>query len=225
MKFSKIGKNLAASALIVGSMWAGSAYAQMADYQMLEAQIMTDLATVGVSTAGVDQLTMAEMIELSSVLESNEPDADKAMAAKKLIGDAMAMPARVTANEGRMQLQQQLMVKLTSLGLTLPPDMVMSPSQVARLSAVFDGDNTDEQRKQRAETILAETMPAVTKFGKSGYTQLEAGLVGKFAELGLDKPAFGSLTLSQVAELHVIFDSTDSDDTKKQRAMKVISGT
>jgi hypothetical protein len=59
----------------------------------------------------------------------------------------------------------------------------------------------------------------------SGIMQLKEKREGKFAAVGIEAPAKGSLTLSLVAELRVIFDGMDPDADKKAAAIKVLSGT
>lgn len=212
-----------ATAIALG-LWGGASFAQDQGYTMMEQQVINDLNMLGINPAGVRMLTMAELATLSSILESMDTNAEKTAAAQKVMDDAMAQPERAAANEGALQLEATLMGDLGKLGLMLPEGQMLMPSQIARLTSIMNGTERDETKKAAAEVVLAETMPEVTPFGKSGYEQLEASLAGNFASIGVEQPAFGTLTLAQVSELNVIFNSMDTNDVKKAAVLKVIQG-
>lgn len=160
---------------------------------------------------------------LSSILDGTETDVDKAAAANNLIEMATKEPTRMKANEGTMQLEQQAMVYLAGVGLSLPEGIMLSPSQVSRLTVIFGGTDPDAEKKAAAERVLADAMVKVEPSEHSGMDQLEEQLIGKLAAVGLEKPPFGELTMSQVAILNSIFDSKDDDSVKKAAAMKVLN--
>ena len=218
----KFGKTLSLATAVAVGLWGSASFAEMSEFQQLEQQVINDLATVGVSSAKVGMLTMAEVATLSSILDGTETDVDKAAAATKLIETATTEPSRMKANEGTMQLEQQLMVDLASAGIMLPEGIMLTPSQVARLTVIFDGMETDVDKKAAAERVIADAMIKVVPTEHSGTDQLEEQLIGKLASVGLEKPPFGTLTMSQVAKLNAIFDGKEDDSDKKAAAMKVL---
>ena len=219
----KFGKTLSLAAAIAVGLWGSASFAEMSQFQQLEQQVINDLASVGVSSAKVGMLTMAEVATLSSILDGTETDVDKAAAANNLIEMATKEPTRMKANEGTMQLEQQAMVYLAGVGLSLPEGIMLSPSQVSRLTVIFGGTDPDAEKKAAAERVLADAMVKVEPSEHSGMDQLEEQLIGKLAAVGLEKPPFGELTMSQVAILNSIFDSKDDDSVKKAAAMKVLN--
>ena len=219
----KFGKTLSLAAVIAVGLWGSASFAEMSQFQQLEQQVINDLASVGVSSAKVGMLTMAEVATLSSILDGTETDVDKAAAANNLIEMATKEPTRMKANEGTMQLEQQAMVYLAGVGLSLPEGIMLSPSQVSRLTVIFGGTDPDAEKKAAAERVLADAMVKVEPSEHSGMDQLEEQLIGKLAAVGLEKPPFGELTMSQVAILNSIFDSKDDDSVKKAAAMKVLN--
>lgn len=218
-------KKFTLAAAVALSLWGGASFAASADYRVLEQSVMSDLSVLGINPAMIGQLTMEELTQLSSILESMDTDAEKKSSAQKLIDDAMAQPERAAANEGTMQLEAQTMSQLAAMGLAVPEGQSLMPSQVSRLTSIFGSMETDEIKKANAQKVLEEVMPEVTPFGKSGYEQLEAGLDEGFVTIGIEKPAFGSLTLSQVVRLSDIFNGTSTVAEQKEMALKVISGT
>jgi hypothetical protein len=225
MKRSTFSKALPLAAVLAFAAAGSASYADMASYNQLEQGVINDLNGLGVDTHQIGMLTMAELTSLAAILEGSDSETAKADAAKKMIVDATMAPERVQANSGRAQIAANVMVELEALGMKLPTKNPLSPSQLARLAVVLDSDRTDANKKTAAEVILAENLPPTTPFGMSGIMQLEEELEGKFAAVGIEAPAKGSLTLSQVAELSVIFDGMDPDADKKAAAMKVLSGT
>lgn len=225
MKRSSISKALPLAAAMAFGAVGTASYADMASYTQLEQGVINDLAGLGVDTSQIGMLTMAELTSLAAVLEGSDTETAKAEAAKQMITSATMAPERVQANAGRAQISANVMAELEALGLMLPSANPMSPSQLARLAVVLDSDRSDDNKKSDAEVILAENQPPTTKFGTSGVMQMEADLIGDFAAVGIEAPAKGSLTLSQVAELNVIFDGMEPDADKKAAALKVLSGT
>ncbi len=227
MKYSVFKKNFATPfALATALSFAGSvSFADMASYQQLEQGVINDLGGLAVNTDQIGMLTMAELTNLAAILEGPGTNAEKADSANKLISDATSPPERIKANEGRAQIAANVMAELEALGLKLPTTNRLSPSQLARLAVIMDSGRTDDDKKIAAEVVLAENLPAPVPFGKSGIMQIEEQLVGHFESVGITPPAEGMLSLSQAAELTVIFDGMDDDATKKAAAMKVLSGT
>jgi hypothetical protein len=225
MKRSMFGRALPFTAAVAFALAGSASYADMASYQQLEQGVINDLGGLAVNTDAIGMLTMAELTNLAAILEGPGTNAEKTDAANKLIADATSPPERIKANEGRAQLAENVMAELEALGLALPTTNRLSPSQLARLAVIMDSDRTDANKKTAAEVVLAENLPAPVPFGKSGIMQIEDQLVGHFESVGITPPAKGTLSLSQAAELTVIFDGMDDDATKKEAAMKVLSGT
>jgi hypothetical protein len=225
MKRSSYNKALPFAAAIAFAFAGNASFADMASYRQLEQGVISDLAGLAVNTDLIGMLTMAELTNLAAILEGSTTGAEKTDAANKLIADATSPPERIKANEGRAQIAANVMAELEALGLALPTSNRLSPSQLARVAVIMDSDRTDANKKTAAEVVLAENLPAPTPFGKSGVMQLEEQLMGQLESVGIAPPAPGSLSLSQVAELTVIFDGMDDDTTKKDAAMKVLSGT
>lgn len=223
MKRSMFHKALPLTAAIAIAFSGSASFADMASYRQLEQGVINGLGGLAVNTDKIGMLTMAELTNLASIVEGSTTDAEKTAAANKLIADATAAPERVQANAGRDQLAMGVMAKMEALGLALPA--TMSPSQLARLSVIMDSDRTDENKKSAAEVVLAENMAEPMPFGTSGVMQLEEQLMGQLAAVGIEAPAPGTLSLSQVAELTVIFDGSEDDATKKEAALKVLSNT
>ena len=223
MTHLKFGKTLTLATAVAVGLWGSASFAEMSQFQQLEQQVINNLATIGVSSAKVGMLTMAEVAQLSSILGGSEKDVDKADAAKKLIETATTEPTRMKANEGTAQLEQQAMVNLSSLGLSIPDGAMLSPSQLSRLNAIFASMDSDADKKASAERVLADSMAKVDPVGQSGSDQLEQQLMGKLSAIGITEAQYGNLTMTQVAVLNSIFDSMDSDADKKQAAMKVLN--
>ncbi len=223
MKTLTFTKSIPFAAAVALSLWGTAGFAQMTEFQQLEQQVINDLATVGVSSARVGMLTMGEVANLSALLDRTDTtDADKAASATKLIETATNEPTRLKANEGTLQLEQQAMVYLAGVGLSLPEGVMLTPSQLSRLNVIFGGTEPDSEKKAAAERVLAEAMMKIEPTEHSGTDQLEEQLTGKLAAIGVEKPRFEELTLSQVAVLNTIFDSKDDDATKKAAAMEVL---
>lgn len=224
MKRSSFKRALPFATAIALAFSGSASFADMASYQQLEQGVINDLSGLAVNTDKIGMLTMAELTNLAAILEGANTDAEKTDAANKLISDATSQPERIKANAGREQLQADVMVEMEALGMAAPTRS-LSPSQIARLAVIMDSDRTDANKKTAAEVVLAETMPEPMPFGNSGVMQLEEQLIGQLEAVGITPPPAGSLSLSQVAELTVIFDGTEDDATKKEAAMKVLSGS
>lgn len=225
MKRPLFGRALPFAAIIASALTGSASYADLASYQQLEQGVINDLGGLAVDTSKIGMLTMAELTSLAAIVSGDGTDTEKSDAANKFISDATSQPERVKANEGRAQLEMGVMAKLEALGIAMPTGNRLSPSQIARLSVIVDSDRTDDNKKTAVEVVLAENLPKPMPFGNSGVMQIEEQLMGQFSAVGIEPPAPGSLSLSQVAELTVIFDGMDDDATKKAAVMKVLSGT
>lgn len=223
MTTMKFGKTLSLAATVAMGLWGTASFAEMTQFQQLEQQVINDLATVGVSSVGIGMLTMAEVAQLSSILDSTDTDVVKAAAAKKLIETATQEPARVKNAEGTMQQEELAMNGLDSLGLSIPAGVTLSPSQLGQLAGIFADMDNDADKKAAAERVLADAMVKVVPTDRAGTMQLEEQLMNKLTAIGIEPPAFGTLTISQVGQLNAVFDGDDNDTKKKEIAMKILN--
>ena len=215
-------KSLMVVGLVAGLM-GSAANASMADYTQMLDSVKSGLASIQVDTSQLGELTVDELGKLNGILDSNDTNENKAMAANLVIDQAI-MPTTLDMNSDiGKQLKAELKTNLARVGLTYPVN-AMNIDQVNHLLAAFHRfSKHDDRAKQAVEGIYASmTNPSAVTSASSneGLVQQQDQINVKLGSLGITPPA--ALTQEQVAKLSGIFDNGEPEANQKAAAMVVL---
>ena len=220
-RFGKLSTLVAAgtTAMLLGT---ASFASGTADYKQLETSVIDGLHGLNVPTAEVSHLTMAEVLQLSQIIDSTDPASDRAAAATQILDTAQHPELASMTNAGAAQIADQLKGQFETAGLAWPGAEKLTLAQVDQLSAAFNA--SPAAGKARATAILDEiSHPVTDTMHNAGAKQLRSELQGQLNQVGLKLPANDKLTFQQVSDLTDIFASTHNQADQKAAAMKVLS--
>jgi hypothetical protein len=220
-RFGKISTLVAAgsTAMLLGT---ASFASGTSEYKQLETSVIDGLHSLNVPSSQVAHLTMAEVAQLSQIIDSTDPAADRAAAATQIIDSASHPEMASMSNPGAAQMADQLKAQFETAGLAWPGAEKLTLAQVDQLSVAFA--TSPEAGHKLATTVLDQiNHPVPVTMGNAGAQQLQAELQGQLQQVGLKLPANDKLTFKQVSDLSNIFASNVSQDDMKAAAMKVLA--
>jgi hypothetical protein len=224
MKRASILSTLVLAGVTAGLLGSTAAFAGMSDYNQLEQSVKVGLESLQVNTDHLGQLTLDQVAQLSAILDTNDSNADKTMAANHVIESAVnPQPIAMDSPEGRA-LMHTLKVGLDRVHVTYPSLDKLNAVQVQAVIDVLNHHTrNDSKAKLAVEGALANfDRPATVTLTNAGVRQLEKEMDAKLITLGLTPPARNSITFAQVGDLTAIFDQGGSTADQKTAAMKVL---
>lgn len=221
---TRIGKisTLVAAGTTAALLATASFASGVGDYKQLETSVIDGLHSLNVPTAAVSHLTMAQILQLSQIIDSTDPAADRAAAATQVIDTATHPGKLTTANAGAQQMAVQLKAEFETAGLQWPGIKKLSVAQIDELTTAFQ--TSPAAGKKLAISVLDEiSHPAMTSMHNAGAHQLRKELTASLQQVGLKLPPKDKLSFDQVAQLSDIFSNGGSNSDMKAAAMKVLS--
>lgn len=97
----------------------------------------------------------------------------------------------------------------------------LTPEQTLEIEAVLTGDDADQTKVQRIERIVS--MDGTDAPGRLGVQQLHDSVTAELAELGIEDPGTDMLSLSELAQVETVLNSTDPDDLKRERIQGILA--
>jgi hypothetical protein len=187
------------------------------------AQQLTDsaeagLAQLGYNTSQFGTITADQAAQIENVLSSNESEDVKVARIDALLGHPG--DAGVPQPLGVQQLQDSVSQKLAALGITGAGVDTLTLTELAQIENVVNSAAEEESQKQQIEQILGRSEGAGTT--PWGVQQLQSSVSADMAKLGITSDV-ESLSLSQLAQIENVVNSTDADDIKRQQIEELIA--
>lgn len=118
----------------------------------LRDSVTADLAGLGLDTSDVDSLTLTQLAQIENVNASNVTNESKKMKIAEILGNE----ATATGRLGARQLKDSTAADLASLGIDAEQLDSVTLSQLAQIENVMSSSESDDQKRNQINTILAE---------------------------------------------------------------------
>jgi hypothetical protein len=130
-------------------------FAAITGHRELEELVRIELRELGITTDRLDQLTLAQIAELSNITESTGTAADRKAEAESVLAQATNPGVGSLRHGGLVELEALLRNDLRSVGIVLPSREELTFAQVAELTGIFDStDDSDADKTQAAKQVL-----------------------------------------------------------------------
>jgi hypothetical protein len=199
-----------------------TSFASTNEFKQLQASVVSGLEALQVPTAAVPKLTMAQVEELSSILDqTTDSAASRAAAANQLIDQAVHPTQISLTNAGAKQMEAELKSDFEAAGLKWPGAEKLSLAQVQDLLVSFE-KNAASGKDQAVQVLSQIESNGPATMHNGGAEQLATQLKGQLAQVGIELPASDKLSFQQVTDLSNIFASDSNTADAKAAAMKVL---
>lgn len=111
-----------------------------------------DMAALGMDAEVVDGLTLSQLGQIELVMSGSDPDDIKRARVEEIIGNEAVATGRL----GVAQLQDSAAADLAALGLDAEVVETLTISQLGQIENVMSSSDTDDQKRERVQMIVAE---------------------------------------------------------------------
>jgi hypothetical protein len=136
---------------------------------------------------------------------------------------ALAVSGAASGVVHAQQLTDSAEAGLAQLGFDTSNIGVITVEQAAQIENVIGGTESDEIKVARIDALLGHPGDAEVP-QPLGVQQLEDSVAADMAALGIDAEGVRMLTLSELAQIENVVNSTDEVDTKRQRIAEIVDG-
>lgn len=130
-----------------------AAFAQDAADQ-LRTDVENSLVTLDAEIAGYEYLSVEELAQLKSVLDSEETTTDKLSQIEQIIDTKAETGNAVYIDYPESTLRAEIDSELTTMGIEADVD-ALTLNQLVEIRAVLEGEETTESKQRQIETIIA----------------------------------------------------------------------
>ena len=222
-KFTK-RSTMVLAGVMAGLLTATASFADVTAYTAVRDGVAAQIVALGVPADNLGMLSIAQLTELTSILNGASTDEAKSMAAEFYIDEALH-PSMIDINSADgITLVNDLKNKFQAIDEPYPTQP-LNATQVQSLLNAFTNHRKVASQKQAVEAVLASiNRSAPNDTANAGVMQMEAEIYAKLKALGIDPPPEGTLTFEQMGKLEGIFSRVGNDSVMKSSAMLVLSG-
>lgn len=173
------------------------------------------LAKLGVS-APVEAMSTEQQAQIQNVLASTDTDDSKRKQIQQILGNEATETSQLSVT----QLRSSVGADLAKAGIPADGIDQLSLSQLAQIENIMAGPDSDSTKKMRVEQVMGNEATNTTQ---TGVTQLQDSVSSDISKIGVDTEGVSQLSVSELAQIQNIMNSTMSDANKKMQVEKILS--